>query len=218
MQDGPLKILICGRWQHCSKVIRWSGVCYCAVLSVVWKVSEAKGYVSVEQRIIIKFLTKEGCKQSDICSRLKKQYGEKTLSNVSVHKWSSAFKKGRETVENEPHKRRPRTSITGENRDGVDALIRENRRITVRELSGILNISDGSVKTIIKHHWKFCRRQTFIIWLHDAWTNFAPICTDETWVTGIERWNKLFRAASCVKAWARDRSASEVMFYNYAQM
>ena len=44
----------------------------------------------------------------------------------------------------------PRTSITGENSDHVDALIRENRRITVRELSGILNISDGSVKTIIK--------------------------------------------------------------------
>ena len=75
---------------------------------------------------------------SEICSRLKRQCGEKTLSNVSAYKWSSAFKKGRETVENEPHERRPRTSITGEKRDRVDALI--------RELSGILNISDGSVK------------------------------------------------------------------------
>jgi len=149
MQRGPLKIVICGKWQHCSKVIRLPGVCYCAVLSVVRKMSEAKVHVSVEQRIIIKFLTKEGCKPSEICSRLKKQYGEKTLLDISVYKWSSAFKKGRETVENEPHERRPRTSITGENRDRIDALIRENRRITVRELSGILNISDGSVKTII---------------------------------------------------------------------
>ena len=82
MQHGPLKIVICGRWQHCSKVIRQSGVCYCAVLSVVRKMSEAKVHVSVEQRIIIKFLKKEGCKPSEICSRLKKQYGEKTLSNV----------------------------------------------------------------------------------------------------------------------------------------
>ena len=63
-----------------------------------------------------------------------------------VSKWSSAFKKGRETEENEPHERRPRTSITGENSARVDAVIRENRRIIVRELSGILNISDGSVK------------------------------------------------------------------------
>ena len=47
---------------------------------------------------------------------------------------------------------------------------------------------------------------------------FAPVCTGETWATDIERWNKLFRAVSCVKAWARDHSASEAMFYNYAQM
>ena len=121
------------------------------------KLSEAKVHVSMEQRIMIQFLNKEGCKPSEICSRLKKQYGEKTLSNVRVYKWSSAFKKGRETVENEPHERRPRTSITGEIRDRVDALIRENRRITVRELSEILNINDGSVKTIIKQHLQYSK-------------------------------------------------------------
>jgi hypothetical protein len=108
------------------------------------KKSKTKVHVSMEQCTIIKFLTKEGCKLSEICSRLKRQYGEKTLSNVCVYMCSTAFKKGREMVENEPHERRPRTSVTGENSYHVDALIRENRRITVRELSGILNISEGS--------------------------------------------------------------------------
>jgi hypothetical protein len=97
---------------------------------------------------------------SETCSRLKRRYGEKTLSNVSVCKWSSVFKKGRETVENEPHEHWSRTSITGENSDRVDALIREKRQITVRKLSGILNISDGSVKTIIKQHLQYLE-----IWL-----------------------------------------------------
>ena len=95
-------------WKHCSKVIHRPGVCHCAVLSGARSMSEAKVHVSVEQHIIIKFLTKEGCKQSEICSRLKRQYGEKTLSNVSVYRWSSEFKKGRETVENEPYERRPK--------------------------------------------------------------------------------------------------------------
>jgi hypothetical protein len=36
---------------------------------------------------------KEGCKPLEICSRLKRQYDEKTLSNVSVYEWSSAFKR-----------------------------------------------------------------------------------------------------------------------------
>ena len=152
-----MKVVICGRWKHCSKVIHRPGVCYCAVLSFVRKMSEAKVHVSMQQCIIIKFLTKQGCKPSEICSRLKRQYGERTLSNVSVYKWSSVFKKGRETAENETHDCRPRTSITGENSDHVDALIRENRRITVRELSGILNISDGSVKTIIKRHLQYSK-------------------------------------------------------------
>ena len=66
MQRGPLKVVICGRWEHCSKIIRRPGVCYCAVLSVVRKMSEAKVHVSLEQRNIIKFLTKEGCKPSEI--------------------------------------------------------------------------------------------------------------------------------------------------------
>ena len=114
MQRSPLKVVICGRWKHCSKVIHRPGFCSWTVFSVVRKMSEAKVHVSVEQRIIIKFLTKEGCKPSEICSRLKRQYGEKTLSYVSVYNWSSAFKKGRETVENEPHESRPRTSVTGE--------------------------------------------------------------------------------------------------------
>jgi hypothetical protein len=80
----------------------------------VRKMSEAKVHVSIEQHIIIKFLMKEGCKLLEICSRLKRQYGEKTLSNVSVCKWSSVFKKERETVKNKPHEYWPRTSITSE--------------------------------------------------------------------------------------------------------
>jgi hypothetical protein len=113
MQQGPLKVVICGRWKHCSKVIHRPGVCYCAVLSVVRKMSEVKVHFSVEQRIIIKFLTKENCKPSQICSSLMRQYGEKTMSNISIYKYSSVFKNGREMVENKPHKHWPRTSVTG---------------------------------------------------------------------------------------------------------
>ena len=160
MERGPLKVVICGRWKHRSKVIHRPGVCYCAVLSVVRKMSKANIHVSMEQRIIIKiikFLMKEGCKPSKICSRLRRQNVEKTLSNVSIYKWCSAFKKGREMVHNEPHERRPRTSVRGENSDRVDAFIRENGRIVVHELSGILNISDGSVKRVIKQHLQYLR-------------------------------------------------------------
>jgi len=54
-------------------------------------------------------------------------------------------------------KRWQRTSITGEISDGVDAHVREKGRITVRELFGILNISDVSVKTITKQHLQYSK-------------------------------------------------------------
>jgi len=60
-------------------------------------------------------------------------------------------------VENEPHEHRPRISVIGENSDSVDVLIRENKRIAVCELSGILNISDGNVKTIINQHLQYLK-------------------------------------------------------------
>ena len=33
MQRSPLKVVICGRWKHCSKVIHRPGFCSCTVVS-----------------------------------------------------------------------------------------------------------------------------------------------------------------------------------------
>lgn len=41
--------------------------------------------VKVEQCIVIKFLTEEGCKPSEIYARLKQQYGERKLLDFSVY-------------------------------------------------------------------------------------------------------------------------------------
>ena len=38
------------------------------------------------------------------------------------------------------------------NIDRADALIRENRRITIKELGAMLSISVGSVEDIVKYH------------------------------------------------------------------
>ena len=75
-------------------------------------------------------------------------HGPMCLSGVSASEWA-------ERMENEPHDCRPRTSVTEPNIDRADALIRENRRITIKELGAMLSISVGSVEDIVKYHLQY---------------------------------------------------------------
>ncbi|PNF30276.1 hypothetical protein B7P43_G01229 [Cryptotermes secundus] len=76
----------------------------------------------------------------------------KCLSRTRVFEWCKCFREGRARVENEPHDRRPRTSVTEPNSDCADALIHENRHITIKELGAMLSISVGSVEDTVKYH------------------------------------------------------------------
>ena len=89
--------------------------------------------VSVEQRMIIEFLTAEGVQPLEILQRLEKQFGEACLSRSRVFEWCKTFREGRENIR-------------------ADVFVRDNRRIIVQELASILNISVGSVETIVKIH------------------------------------------------------------------
>jgi len=120
-------------------------------LGVARVMSEQKVPRSVEQRVVIKFLG-ENVPSAEIHHRLQQQYGEESLSRTRVFEWCKCFREGRERVENEPHDHWPRTSVTEPNTDRADALIRENRRITIKELGAMLSISAGSVEDIVKYH------------------------------------------------------------------
>lgn len=72
--------------------------------------SEREVYLSAEQRFITKCFIKENLHLSGIGERLKRQFGEETLTDER----NTSFKYGRERVENYPHSRRPKTSKTKE--------------------------------------------------------------------------------------------------------
>ena len=110
---------------------------------------------AIAQRIIIRFLTAEDVKPAEILFRLRAQFREECLSRTQVYKWSADFKTGRTTVENEPHPRRPRTSITDDKIHGIEKLILENRRVHVRDMTDELGISVGSVESIIHERLGF---------------------------------------------------------------
>lgn len=133
----------------------WQLFRYNIILTVTVTMSESSVHCSVEQRIIIKFLTNEGVNSTEILTRLRAQYGDQCLSKSRVFEWSKSFRDGRTHVANEPHVRRAATSVNRENEEKVNALIQEDRRVTVRQISQNLQISVGSVEEIIKNKLEY---------------------------------------------------------------
>ena len=57
---------------------------------------------NIEFRAVIKFLTKEGAKAKEIHWRTADLYGDSSLKYSTVAKWSAEFKRGRDSLEDDP--------------------------------------------------------------------------------------------------------------------
>lgn len=123
MGMSGLDLFLGAKAYMCSCAIRSairSRLCACAIKISFWhhcRASSQSVTRGVSKRsirplcnvFVIKFLPKEGVKPVEILRRLRAQFGESNLSQTRVYEWHKSFLKGRETVENESHQRRPRT-------------------------------------------------------------------------------------------------------------
>ena len=76
-------------------------------------------------------------------------YGEHAFSKSQVFKWFKAFSEGREYIKDEPCLGRPSTSKTDNNVEIVGALVRSDRRLTVRMIASELNLNHTTVHQIL---------------------------------------------------------------------
>ena len=83
--------------------------------------------------------------------RLRKCFGESTLSRTQVFEWHKAFSEGREVVENLPYASRPSTSVNDDNIEKVKKIVLGNRPVGIREVAEALNITYGSTQHIVVH-------------------------------------------------------------------
>ena len=77
---------------------------------------------------------------------LQQAYGEDAMGHTQVSDWFHRFKEGRTSVESDPRSGRPSTSRNGEMFAEVRTVIRNNRRLTVREIEDDCEISVGSMR------------------------------------------------------------------------
>ena len=66
---------------------------------------------------------------------LQQAYGEDCLSRMQYHEWYQRFKSGRTSIEDDPKSGWPSTSMDDDHVEKVLAVIRQNCRLTVREVA-----------------------------------------------------------------------------------
>lgn len=116
---------------------------------------------NLEQRIAIKFCAKSGETAKETYSKILKVYGSTSLSRAQVFRWHKLFKEGRENVEDEACAGRPVEVRIDANAQRVRALIRQDRRLTVRMLASELCINRETVRQILTNDFgmrKLCAK------------------------------------------------------------
>jgi len=103
-----------------------------------------------EQRSVIRFLNNEVVKPIEIHRRMKVQYGDVCLSLQQVYEWTGKFMNGISSVTDSPRPGQAHRVVTPEGIAAVEAIVKENRRVTVNEIAAHLAMSHGSAHNIVR--------------------------------------------------------------------
>jgi len=101
------------------------------------------------QRSVICFLSSEVVKPITIQRRLKVQYGDACLSLQQVYEWTGKFMNGSSSVTDSPRRGQAHRVVTPEAIAADEAIVKENRRVTVNEIAAHQGMSHGSAHHIV---------------------------------------------------------------------
>jgi hypothetical protein len=83
-------------------------------------------------------------------------YGDVCMGVSSVRRWVKHFKDGNTDIADQPRCSQPTTAATGRNKQNVDELIRQDRRITVRKTVAQIGVGHHAVQEMMEilGYWK----------------------------------------------------------------
>lgn len=148
---------------------------------------------------------KLGLKAKQIHGELADVYADKSPSFDTVARWIRHFSDGRESLEDEGRSGRPRTSLTTETVARADAIVRDDRSITLRFLAAELGVSYGSAQSIM--HEELGRRKCCARWVPHLLTDHqraerVRIC---------RQWLEMFDSSSTKRLSSSTKRLSDVV-------
>jgi len=105
--------------------------------------------VKLEQTANIKFCVKLGKYKVETFEMIRCAYRNEAMSCVRCFKWHASFKRGRTSLEDDERSGRPSTSSTLKNVETIQGLVHEDCRRTIKDIAAIVNLSYGTVQTIL---------------------------------------------------------------------
>ena len=75
--------------------------------------------------------------------------GDDAPALSTVKKWTAEFKRGRESLEDDPRSGRPSTATTQEKIGRIHQMVMNNRPLTISHLANVISISREQVKNIL---------------------------------------------------------------------
>lgn len=105
-------------------------------------------------RAMIYYDYKRGITFHESHKNFKAAFGDSAPSLATITYWYREYKRGRDSVKDDPRPERPPTAVTHENVIRVEWLIKERRNITHREIQDELQIGSQAVATILHDHLK----------------------------------------------------------------
>jgi len=82
---------------------------------------------------------------------MKVQYGDPCLSLQQVYEWTRKFMNGISSVTDSPRSGQAHRVLTPEGIVAVEDIVKENRCVTVNEITAHLGMSHGSAHHIVHH-------------------------------------------------------------------
>ena len=100
-------------------------------------------------RGVIRYLQKKGLTTKEIHSDMASTLGDDAPVLSTVKKWAAEFKRGRESLEDDPRSGRPSIATTQEKIDRIHQMVMNDRRLTISHLANVISISRERVENIL---------------------------------------------------------------------
>ncbi|XP_036336279.1 histone-lysine N-methyltransferase SETMAR-like [Rhagoletis pomonella] len=141
-----------------------------------------------ELRAVIKYFHLKGLNQKQIIEELQTVLGEHAPSNATVYNWVNEFKRGRISTKDEPRSGRPKEVTTPETVEKVYKIVTQDRRIKLREIADIVNISYERVHNII--HNELGMKKLSARWVPRLLTPLQKMNRMSTSKVGLDMFNR----------------------------